>query len=187
MIRRPPRSTLFPYTTLFRSKAAWTADEQDELTLLRNLGSRKPPVIAEPSSPADDGPGVFSIDGTRLLSIGTTGEAVSRSRPLEVHLRWKFQSERNVFPWMLLRLSRDEKVTVALLVKGLCAPEATEGIYTETWRVVTAERLLPGDYSLEALFVDNSKRAWFETAAGGGGELSLLSAPVSLGHIKVER
>src|SRR3712207_7029183 len=25
MIRRPPRSTLFPYTTLFRSTADWTA------------------------------------------------------------------------------------------------------------------------------------------------------------------
>src|SRR3712207_9133135 len=25
MIRRPPRSTLFPYTTLFRSPDAWTA------------------------------------------------------------------------------------------------------------------------------------------------------------------
>src|SRR5437899_8199574 len=25
MIRRPPRSTLFPYTTLFRSKASWAA------------------------------------------------------------------------------------------------------------------------------------------------------------------
>src|SRR5258706_10834220 len=24
MIRRPPRSTLFPYTTLFRSRAPWT-------------------------------------------------------------------------------------------------------------------------------------------------------------------
>src|SRR5258708_26847646 len=24
MIRRPPRSTLFPYTTLFRSSAAWS-------------------------------------------------------------------------------------------------------------------------------------------------------------------
>src|SRR2546430_13364801 len=24
MIRRPPRSTLFPYTTLFRSKIVWT-------------------------------------------------------------------------------------------------------------------------------------------------------------------
>jgi len=172
----------------FLKKAAWTADEQDELTLLRNLGSRKPPpVIAEPSSLADDGPGVFSIGGTRLVSIGTTGDVVARSRPLEVQLRWKFQGERDVFPWMLLRLSREEKVTVALLVKGLCAPEATEGIYTEHWRVVTTERLPPGDYSLEALFVDNSKRAWFETTGGAGGESTLLSGPVSLGHIKVEQ
>src|SRR3712207_7453466 len=27
MIRRPPRSTLFPYTTLFRSRRAWDLDE----------------------------------------------------------------------------------------------------------------------------------------------------------------
>src|SRR2546425_1365689 len=26
MIRRPPRSTLFPYTTLFRSRPAWSPD-----------------------------------------------------------------------------------------------------------------------------------------------------------------
>jgi hypothetical protein len=168
----------------FLKGAVWTADEQDELTLLQNLGSRKTPV-GEQSSP-DDESGLFSIGATRLISIATAGEVVSRSRPLEVQLRWKFQGERDVFPWMLLRLSR-EKARVALLVKGLCAPEATEGIYTETWRVVTAEHLLPGDYSLEALFVDNSKRAWFETNRGGGGESTFLSAPVSLGHIKVER
>src|SRR3712207_9016496 len=32
MIRRPPRSTLFPYTTLFRSSSGWTA----------SLSSREP-------------------------------------------------------------------------------------------------------------------------------------------------
>ncbi|PYK57150.1 MAG: hypothetical protein DME43_15910, partial [Verrucomicrobia bacterium] len=87
----------------FLKKAAWTADEQDELTLLRNLGSRKAPVTDDQSSPANDEPGVLSIGATRLLSIGTADEFVSRSRPLEVHLRWKFQGERDVFPWMLLR------------------------------------------------------------------------------------
>jgi len=30
MIRRPPRSTLFPYTTLFRSKDAITGKSRDE-------------------------------------------------------------------------------------------------------------------------------------------------------------
>src|SRR3712207_7109065 len=28
MIRRPPRSTLFPYTTLFRSKGLWDLDSK---------------------------------------------------------------------------------------------------------------------------------------------------------------
>src|SRR3989442_12054045 len=30
MIRRPPRSTLFPYTTLFRSRGARFADDRNE-------------------------------------------------------------------------------------------------------------------------------------------------------------
>src|SRR2546430_2542885 len=36
MIRRPPRSTLFPYTTLFRSRTDWTDTEkaQAEMELL---------------------------------------------------------------------------------------------------------------------------------------------------------
>src|SRR2546425_8546424 len=32
MIRRPPRSTLFPYTTLFRSVKAWKAKVRDALS-----------------------------------------------------------------------------------------------------------------------------------------------------------
>src|SRR3712207_8813395 len=39
MIRRPPRSTLFPYTTLFRSKQR-AADGRDE-----EQGSREPPTL----------------------------------------------------------------------------------------------------------------------------------------------
>src|SRR5437773_8740939 len=36
MLRRPPRSTLFPYTTLFRSKATWsTTCDQDSSLLSR--------------------------------------------------------------------------------------------------------------------------------------------------------
>src|SRR3712207_8101294 len=40
MIRRPPRSTLFPYTTLFRSTQI--AREHDEVT--RPYGGRQPPA-----------------------------------------------------------------------------------------------------------------------------------------------
>src|SRR3712207_7315794 len=42
MIRRPPRSTLFPYTTLFRSWSGLTEDEK------RNpVDTEKPPPIVE--------------------------------------------------------------------------------------------------------------------------------------------
>src|SRR3712207_8085860 len=38
MIRRPPRSTLFPYTTRFRSQAEWVEDVQRRMT--RTVWSR---------------------------------------------------------------------------------------------------------------------------------------------------
>src|SRR3712207_8916319 len=48
MIRRPPRSTLFPYTTLFRSQpkkfgcCTTTASVSSSRAALRSSGSRKP-------------------------------------------------------------------------------------------------------------------------------------------------
>src|SRR3712207_6876591 len=54
MIRRPPRSTLFPYTTLFRSQVVVVvAAEQDDLASLSERG-------------ADVGEGVFG-DGDGLV------------------------------------------------------------------------------------------------------------------------
>src|SRR5476649_2015914 len=45
MIRRPPRSTLFPYTTLFRSRPAWRAGdgavEQRPVEVLRDRKSTR--------------------------------------------------------------------------------------------------------------------------------------------------
>src|SRR2546430_10291660 len=38
MIRRPPRSTLFPYTTLFRSVSAALGDARDEAAIERAAG-----------------------------------------------------------------------------------------------------------------------------------------------------
>src|SRR5256885_5356201 len=39
MIRRPPRSTLFPYTTLFRSLRSKTTSRRCERTLRQNCGT----------------------------------------------------------------------------------------------------------------------------------------------------
>src|SRR3712207_7315925 len=48
MIRRPPRSTLFPYTTLFRSIARHTADGARVLAVTICAAS---PTAAEPLTP----------------------------------------------------------------------------------------------------------------------------------------
>src|SRR3712207_7287859 len=40
MIRRPPRSTLFPYTTLFRSYFVYSIEQVKGSTMLQDLGER---------------------------------------------------------------------------------------------------------------------------------------------------
>src|SRR2546428_5323507 len=45
MIRRPPRSTLFPYTTLFRSQSSWDIDHS---TLDIRFGSWRRPTLPPP-------------------------------------------------------------------------------------------------------------------------------------------
>src|SRR3712207_7052592 len=44
MIRRPPRSTLFPYTTLFRSEDGFTADPDAGLAAVERLLAPGPAV-----------------------------------------------------------------------------------------------------------------------------------------------
>src|SRR5438874_5191020 len=50
MIRRPPRSTLFPYTTLFRSKHVW-----------RPLARHKIPIVADEAIDPEFGTGVLKV------------------------------------------------------------------------------------------------------------------------------
>src|SRR5256885_4308475 len=56
MIRRPPRSTLFPYTTLFRSETWRTTDA---------LSGKTPLTTIESST----GQTALSADGNRLLTF----------------------------------------------------------------------------------------------------------------------
>jgi uncharacterized membrane protein len=162
----------------FLKRTTWTAESQDELTLLRNTEGAT--TLTSKESLTDEAP-IFAVGMTQLLVIETGNKTVSPPQLFEIHLRWKFQGERDVFPWMLLRLSRDEKST--LFVKGLCAPEVAEGTHLENWTITTTG-LSAGDYILEALFLDNSKQAWSETISRGQSS-NLLAPPISLGHLKV--
>ncbi|PYK72453.1 MAG: hypothetical protein DME42_09025 [Verrucomicrobia bacterium] len=164
----------------FLKRTTWTAESQDELTLLRNTEGATMAFTSE-ESVTEEAP-VFAVGATQLFAIETGNKAISPPQLLQIRLRWRFQRERDVFPWMLLRLLRDRKST--LFVKGLCAPEVAQGNHLENWTVTTTE-LPPGDYVLEALFLDNSKQAWSQTIDRGQPS-NLLAPPVSLGHLKVE-
>src|SRR3712207_7656969 len=69
MIRRPPRSTLFPYTTLFRSSAAWPPQAP---TLARSAHARSHNVFRgrpqPPRGPASWAEGRLDRKSTRLNS-----------------------------------------------------------------------------------------------------------------------
>src|SRR2546421_7993623 len=67
MIRRPPRSTLFPYTTLFRSRE------------LKVRFSQKPPTEAEGSSAARACRTRASASVVRKLASATTGTSPEAS------------------------------------------------------------------------------------------------------------
>src|SRR5690349_22572091 len=78
MIRRPPRSTLFPYTTLFRSCATVLTAARCRrqsvryLTCTLNVGEGTAPIgpasVMVLAGPMGAGPGAFpfSPDGTRI-------------------------------------------------------------------------------------------------------------------------
>src|SRR5688572_32059240 len=84
MIRRPPRSTLFPYTTLFRSTSRLTLAIEDE-SLKESIGIGEPQDIslggvrvtnlpACPNVKVGDQLGLLLLDGEDALSLA--GEVV---------------------------------------------------------------------------------------------------------------
>src|SRR5258707_11711959 len=71
MIRRPPRSTLFPYTTLFRSRTASPPDGRARQEGERHPGRAREPARTEPGRIRRPGlPAALQIDrkSTRLNS-----------------------------------------------------------------------------------------------------------------------
>src|SRR2546426_3048736 len=74
MIRRPPRSTLFPYTTLFRSHmpALFTSGGQSGPKPLQTSAGSQPPLEARQTVPA-----VMKPSGGQLRSEEHTSELQS--------------------------------------------------------------------------------------------------------------
>src|SRR3712207_8418582 len=64
MIRRPPRSTLFPYTTLFRSEGSFVPERREVRLKLRGVPARSVLVDGEERE-TERGP-----DGAPTVSLG---------------------------------------------------------------------------------------------------------------------
>src|SRR3712207_7170804 len=83
MIRRPPRSTLFPYTTLFRSRSGDAQRPHQHLHAGCEWGSRAPVLLREPlrirraADPEPVRPAAFDHDSV-LRSEEHTSELQSR-------------------------------------------------------------------------------------------------------------
>src|SRR3989449_6621572 len=84
MIRRPPRSTLFPYTTLFRSRHAVVARLNAE-----SIGERFEPWRATPESPKQAGEGG---------AWGSPGREKLPERQVEIHRRSPTPPRRIALP-----------------------------------------------------------------------------------------
>src|SRR5688572_32373581 len=61
MVRRPPRSTLFPYTTLFRSRVEWTGRVRGSAA--RGVRRRRPVTPVDVEGPGVRGRGVGEGEG----------------------------------------------------------------------------------------------------------------------------
>lgn len=76
----------------------------------------------------------------------------------QFRMTWNFIGERRRFPWMMLVLSDGNALYP--IVKGICAPEAREGHYTEEWNAVFPNWVPAGHYTFFAEFYDGNEAAW---------------------------
>src|SRR5260370_29023887 len=99
MIRRPPRSTLFPYTTLFRSRhrgdAALARFRRPVLVQLREY--QRPQVLPRRSGP--------QVESARVRSHETRGASRSEEHTSEL------QSHLNLVCRLLLEKKKKTNVT----------------------------------------------------------------------------
>jgi len=162
----------------FLKPASWAMTSADELTLLQRTSWT-------PASPAIDlnMASKKEIDpDTTLLAIEKSGDILG-ARGLDISTTWNFHGDRESFPWMFLKLTSRDHTRTITLSRGLCAPGIENQAYQEKWHI-TSDRIAPGEYDAEALFLDNSRRLWAEKSGSAGGAPPIR---VSLGPLTVER
>ena len=159
---------------------SWSVNSSNELTLLRQTA---PATDSRQSSGTVEN---LSAKETAATLLACTKSAdVLFAGGLEITTSWNFRTPREVFPWLFLKLTPRNPGKPVVLSRGLCSPESSGPVTTETWRITPSKRIPAGQYTAEALFVDNSKRRWMERSGTTDQPALLTSSPVSLGELTV--
>jgi hypothetical protein len=119
-----------------------------------------------------------------LLACTKSADVLSAGG-LEITTSWKFRTPRDVFPWLFLKLTPRNQGKPLILSRGLCSPESSGPVTAEIWRITPSPRIAAGKYTVEAFFVDNSKRLWLPRSGTSDQSALLTSSPVSLGELTV--
>lgn len=164
----------------FLSRRSWSVNSSNELTLLRQ--TRAGPDSAPSSRTVETLP---ANEAAATLLACTKSADVLSAVGLEITTSWNFPTPRDVFPWLFLKLTPRSPGKPVILSRGLCSPESSGPVTTETWRLTPTQRLAPGQYTVEALFLDNSKRLWQERSGKTNESALLTVSPVSLGELTV--
>src|SRR5690349_23479207 len=102
MIRRPPRSTLFPYTTLFRSPGGRGRDAQESDARLRGVEERH-----EPRAHHRDAVGG---SGVSVAAVRDSGSQRSEEHTSEL------QSRRDLVCRLLLEKKKEKKNKITRMI-----------------------------------------------------------------------
>ncbi len=165
----------------FLQRTFWRSHSVNELTLLR-----RDDVATLPPESGDSAAPIATMDAhTQLLAIEKSGDNLSPRDALQIKTRWRFEEGRAVYPWLELRLLRPGQSPITI-VRGLCAPEVKAGLHEEVWQVIWTPDLPAGNYSVEACFFDNPRRAWTKKSPANETSPASLARPMSLGHLMIE-
>jgi uncharacterized membrane protein len=162
----------------FLQRSSWNARSLNELTLFRQESSSRP------SAPSISGASIHLGTGATLNGISKSSDQVSEGGVLTIATAWSFAIPRQTFPWLVLKLIPRAGGNALFLTRGLCAPESSDAVASDTWQV-TALSIPHGQYDLEILFFDNSRLAWATKSGRADPAAFLLAPPVALGQLEV--
>ena len=163
----------------FLVRARWNVQASDSLTLFQKTSE---PQTAHPS--AAGLPSMPIAEGSELLHAALTTNAMSASNPATIAMRWRFNPDRTVFPWMYLSLTT-ENGDRRLINAGLCGIQVAGGEHEQRWLLTSRSGVPRGTYTAELLFFDQSRRAWAQ-AHSLSAKMEPLAPPVPLGRLRVD-